>query len=702
MTYEDQLDKENISSQYLCVLNPRRQVTGTWANPSGSLYTVSFDYGYVNELRLDNSLVSAASSSALTDGDWYYDFDASLLYFNDGSTDPNASGFFTASYELYLGTFDAAFHRDPLDSSSPMVYYEPLILKAPPIFQNITDILFGFLPSQTSPLVLATVTKFFQRHVYDSSFNQAPIRLYHYLGKLETENIKLVVNGKCGNIKYSDEQMTLTVYDTNQIFDNFFRNPLGESYYSFADFPNLDPNFLAKPIRRVFGYVKGFVPVNVDYEFNNPTTSNNRKWVCMNPSLNSSSRVTLVVASPASTATRTYLSSADAMQVGDSVWIDSSAGSSFDEYPIITAINTSGTPYIEHAAITNPAAAGSIVSRAFVSRVDIVKDGVLYTARYIRDYTTFIDGSTQSRGFLFNSSLEANLGIPSPITPSDLVFCTLYGNLVSSTLGGLPFGTNSTEIGALTNPVAIVYEILKDYIGLSEDQINGSSFTSALAEVTSQVGFAVPRFSVDEFPKYRDILGDLFASELLKLTYDKDNKFKIEVTQPLGSQVAEIGDDEIIEASISYDYSYSDVISDAIVEYAGSEVNNRNEVTADLSVQTVRSTSDVALNVHQVKKQKTFKSLHIFQADAESLADRLAFAFGDRRGIISFKTKNRFFNTEIDDRIDITRDSQPGFSYVAGTERTRSGSVIGTNKTLDEISIELDDQKGIEDNSGSW
>ena len=702
MAYADLLSEEGIKSQYLCVLSPRRQVTGTWANPSGTLYTIGFDYGQITKLTLDGGTLTEASTSALSDGDWFYDTDTETLYFDDSSTNPNSSGYFVGTYELYLGTFDAHFNRNPLDSSSRVVYYEPLISKAPAILQSVSDSLFGFLPSQTSSIILSSVTQFFQRHVHDGSFNLASIKLYHWLDELVTANVKLVVDGLCGSLKYNDTVFEISIFDTNQIFDVEFRHASGVSFYAQSDFPNLDPNFQARPVRRVFGVVDGLVPTNIDYNNTAPTTSNNRTWACINPHTNLGSVSTTVLSSPTSTATRTYLTSANGFRLNDTVWIDSNAGSGSDEFVIVTAVNKTGDHYIEHASITNVASNPDVVKRSFVGSVNIVQNAVNYTALYGRDYTEYTDGSTQLAGFTFTSTMESNLGIPSTIDPSNTVYARVYGNTNQNTLGGPAFGSNSDDTGNLTNPIVIIYEILKTYLGLTESQLSTSSFTTLEASVSSQVGFSIPPQTGSNFPRFRDLLNELFQSELIKFSYDDQNTYKIEQTGPLGALDKSIEDDEILKDSFNYFYDYSDIISDVIIEYSRSEVNQRNEVGAQLSYLSVRSESTLAERLHLINKQKTFKSLHFLAADAQTLADRLRYALGDRRGMLDFLTKNRFFDTEVGDRIDVIREKIPGFEFEAGTDRTRSGSVVATSKTLNQISIELDDQKGIEDNSGSW
>lgn len=704
MAYADLLDRENIKSQYLAVLSPRIKIIWTWANPTATVYTISFDYGYINKLTKDGAVLTQASSSALSDGDWFYDTSAELLYFDDG-TDPNSVGFFVATYELYVGTFDAYFNRDPLDSNSDIVYYEPLIVKSPQILQNLTESLYGFLPTSTSPFLLSTVTQFFQRHMSESSFNETSVKLYHYLDDLSTANVKLVVNGIAGNIKYNDTTMQLTVYDSNQIFDQVFRNAIGESYYAESDFPGLDPNFQAKPIRRVSGIVEGFVPVNIDYNINTPTTSNNRQWAVINGSNGNFPRQVNVASSPASTSTRTYLTSVAGITAGDTLFKQGSGGPSTDESFVVTLVDRV-SDYVEHAALTNVGLSGELVERAFCSSVTIVQDGVTYQALYKRDYDTFVDNPTVTTGFTFTSTLESNLAMPRSLSPIDTVFCKVYASIGTELAGGGgigPIGSTSPISREYANPVNVILGLLDTFLKIDSNAlINEQSFIDVEAQVTSELGFAVPQFATADFPKYRDLFAEILQSELLTIAYDDTNKLKLEITGPLGAVDKSIEDDEIIRNSLSFDYSYTDLISDAIVEYAPSEVNNNNQLSAELIYKTERGFSETASYLHGVRKQKTFQTFHIFADDAKDLADRLAFALGDRRGLIKFTTKNRFFNTEIGQRVDISREKIPGTEYERGTNRTISGVVTGTNKSLDKITIELDDQKGIEDNSGSF
>jgi hypothetical protein len=703
MAYADLLDDEGINSQYLVVLSPRRLADGTtWSLVSGTIYKQDFTFGEVIAVEFDGVAQTKASSSALSDGTWYYDTDESELYVNTGG-DPSSDDV-VATYEIYLGTFDDHFHRDPLDSSTRVVYYEPLVMKSPLINSSATDALFGFLPSTSTTIVISNMTQLLQRHVYESSFNRAEIAVYHYLDKLTVANTKLVTKALCSNVSYRDNEITITVFDNNDLFNAEFRHLAGESFYGTTAFPSVDPNFNARPIRKVYGVVDGMIPVNIDYNATAPTSSNNRTWVVLNPETNLGSVSTTVLAAPASSATRTYLTSADGFRVGDSVWIDSALGAGSDEFVVVTAVNKTGSHYIDHAAVSTVAANPDVVKRSFVGFVTIVQDGVEYTAKYGEHYDEYTDGTAKVAGFTFNSALDSGGSplLPNTLTPTDLVHCRAYGNTNTNTLGGPAFGSDSADTGNLTQAVVIIYEILKSHVGLTEAELDTAAFSSLQSSVADQVGLTLPFSSAENFPSFRDLLTALYQTVLFKMFVDDDNLFSLVQTGPKGAVDKTIEDDEILRDSLRYQFDYKDVRSDIFVEYAGKEVNDRNQVVSDLSYSTVFSTSTIAKRLHKIDKQKTFRSFHFLESEAQTLADRLRYAIGDRSGRIELRTKNRFFDSELNDVVKVSRDRMPGFAFVDGTDRDRETVVLASSKGLTNITLVLDDQKGIEDNSGSW
>lgn len=695
MSYATLLSEEGIKSQFLVVIKPRFRLE-SFTLISGTKYSKAFTLGQIISVSVDGSLITEATSSALSDGDWFYDVETELFYLDIGSNP--TSSFIVCTYEIYLGTFDAHWYRIPDDNTSREVYYEPLIKKSPSINLTVSDGLFGFMPSQSSSLQISNATHLLQEHIYASSFKNCDIDLWHWLDELSIPNLNLIFKGICGNIQMTDSDISISVIDRNQIFKNEYRHAVGESFFGSTAFPNCEPNSLNRPIRKVFGYIEKMVPTNIDYVSSNPTTSDNRTWIVTNDETNLGSVSSTVPASPVSTTTRTYLSSVNGFRVGDSVWIDSSAGSGFDGFVYITAV---GANYIDHAAIGTAAASASVVKRSFVGNVKIFSNGVLYDAIYGRDYAEYTDATNRVAGFAFDTALETNLSMPSTLSTFDLVFCRAYGHKVTSTLGGNPFGSNSTETGSLTNGIVILYDILKSHLGLAESEIDLTEFTNLEGTVIDEIGFVVPQSKTNDFPSYSDLIVKIATTLLLKVFQNTDNEWSISQIAPIIGGGLTIEDDEILKTTFKHSFEYEDILSDIIVTFKKQEVSNDNQVSND-SFSRKTATSDVAKFLHQVRKQKTFESFLFLDAEATVLANRLSYIFGERKGTISLSTKNRFFNSLIGDEITVNRTRQSGFSYDIDLDRARDTSIISIQKSLNNITLELSDQKGIEDNSGVW
>jgi hypothetical protein len=181
VAYSDLLEVENTPSQFLCVITPRRRETG-FSVYSGSVYRKSFTYGYVSSVEVDGTELTSNTSTSLSAGEYYYDYENSYLYVRlSDSSNPDDS-YCVVFYELYLATFDEHWYRDPLDDTTETVYFEPLIQKSPQIKLTTDDVFFGYMPSLTSSIKLSNAEHTLERHIYDSSFNRASIKIWNVLG----------------------------------------------------------------------------------------------------------------------------------------------------------------------------------------------------------------------------------------------------------------------------------------------------------------------------------------------------------------------------------------------------------------------------------------------------------------------------------------------------------------------------------------
>lgn len=697
MSYLDLLEDETIKPQYLAVLKPRRRATG-FSLVAGSIYKASFDLGEVVSCQADDTPLTAAASSALSADEFYYDVDAAELYVRlTSGVDPDTV-FLVATYEIYVATLDAHWHRIPSDTSTRTVYFEPVILQSPILKQSMADSIFGFTPVESSRIVLVNTDHWIEKHLYDSSFAGAAIELYHWLEELDVDNIKLVMKGLLGDIKWSSERVTIDVKSSIEILSAEYRPAQGESFFNSSDWPDIDQQYIARPIRRVYGLVDGFQPVNVDFNPNTPTISDNRTWVVCNGQDGLDEIVRTVVSNVGASTTRTYVSSTQGLNEGDSIWFDRAVGT--DEYQLLTNVNRVSN-YVEHAALATPMAASDHLRRGFVGRVEVFQNGVAYTAHYNRDYTVSTLMGAGASGFTFSSSMESNVGLPLTLQGYDKVCCRVYGPATFLTLGGPSFGANDPSLGNLATVTEIILDLLKTNLQVTDAEINQASFTSALAERFESYGLAIPQSASGSFPIYRDLISSLLESGLLQLTLDEDQKWKLVVLEPLGTSDYSVGDDEILKDSFDVSYSYSDIVSDIIVEYAAREVSSNPNVFSE-EVRQITLSSDAAKYVHKANKSHTVRTPFVFEDDALSYAQRLCYALGEQQGQYNISVKNRFFEANIGDIIEVDREKIPGFDYAAGTTQTRTLKVLGIEKSLTKVNLTLTDQKGIQDNESNW
>lgn len=686
--------EESIKSNYLAILQPRRRIQD-WSLFSGFVYSVNYDLGDIVSVVEDGITLTEGSSASLSAGFWYYDESTEILYIRTTqSADPDTVNI-VVTYSMYMATIDSYFNSDPLDTNSEVVYFDPLIVDSPLIRSSTSDSLFGALPVYNSSIILANAEHFFERHIYRSSFNQAVIKIYHYLDELVTDNVSLVFDGLMSNLEYETDKIKITIVDRVDEFTKEYRN-LDTSFFNTTDFPNVDPTYIGKPIRYVYGYVKGFKPVNVDYVAENPTTSDNRDWVVMNEQTGIAEVVRTV--QPSSTTTRTYLDFCEGLQVGDTVFLDRVSGS--DEYKEITVVSYSPA-YIEHSALASPMASGDSVKKGFVSSVTVIRNDVSYQCLYGRDYTVNLAMAAGCSGFSFTTSMEANVGLPSPsLSTTDIVIATIYGRANDLQASMATFGANDYITNNLANPVMVLYDLLKTRLGLGESKINLTQFATVRTSTATQgIGLVIPENGTSPMPSYKSLILKILETSLLRIFIDDNLKWTIAELSPLTTPVREIDSQEIYNNSFNYTFDYKETISDVIVEYAAQEYSPETK-----SKKTYKATamSEIAKYTHKIDKQKTFHSLHFRETDAQQSADRLSFALGDRIGTITFSTTKKFFPSIINNTVSIMREKLPDFVFISGTNRTVEASVVDITRGLNKITIRLEDQKGIEDNSGSW
>lgn len=697
-------------------MKPRRLMVSTgWTLDSGSRYYQVFSYGEIVTVTKGDDLLTAVASIVAVDasGKWFYDYSAERLYVDVGGAP--GSHDIVSTYELYVATSAVTWYRDPLSESSREAFFEPVITKSPKIETSSRDILHGFMPTASSSLSIFNQDQMYNRHVYDSSFSDADVDLYHWAGEdLEVENISLFYKGSCKDVRFSDEAIDIQVTNRLGILDKTLRNNNSfglngaTNIFNTTAYPNLDPSAINRPVRICYGMADGVVPVNVDYGRSNSEAKFNRVWIATS-SVTEQAFVQRPPVSPSSTTTRTYVPDPSGFRVGDAIFLNRG---SFEGAEILAVNNTSAPYYLDHTAFSTPATNSMLVGRYFIGRLVLLKGGreyLLYPeVHYTIEVKTFYKNGIGSEiigynfGFRLNSNLESILGLGSDyIQPGDEIYARVYGAVPTWTLGGNLFGEKSASTMSMTNGIAIIYDMLRS-AGILESEIDTTTFLDLYDEIGDEIGGMFPKDSTMDMPTYKDAIGEILATLFCHMELNSDNKWTLKQIGPLGANDKTISSSEILKKSFKYDFSYRDVITDVLVEYAYRQRAPQNGAYGGLNSQIVRSSSERSKRLHKLENQSTFKSLHLFSGEAQVYADRLLKTFFDRRGSVRLSGKLSLMPVKLGDTVTIKREKLPGFDYSAGTEQERSFRVTSVSSSLEGVSLELDDQKGIEDNSATW
>lgn len=721
MTRATEIVKPVVETGYLAVLKPRRHVPNAdWTLISTDMIgnetrETTFTFGEVVALFVDDLEFTKVSGTPSV-GQFSWDRDTGLLtaVFGVGTF---SGGFTVATYRIDIATKPLHAPKDPTDSSSEVVYWEGTIRSAPVLGESVEDEIFGFLPLQSSALVISNYDHFYERHVYDSSFNRAEIDLYHYAGSSsDTANFKKLLTALTSNPVWTGSQVEFQITDFHDVLSEFRTN----GTYNKTDFPNVDPDFDGAPVREVIGIANAFIPVNVDYQTDNPDGTVNRKWACVAGTQANFPERTATVGS-GSSATKTVVDDATGFLFDDSVRFDRVVGT--DETLSLGTVDDFTEDALPHAALSGGAmASGDTVKRGFVGNVTVLMEGVEYRLDYIDDFTIAydIDGVTGIHGFEFTTSMETNQGMPRKFNPStDTVRCRVYGpedlpQISASDFGSvdtlgaaLPAGELLSGTGTVTNAVVLVYKLLRE-LGVAEADIDTAAF-QALESDAPAIGLAHPASGLDEEQTYKQLLLRILQSDLLRLYIDQNGKWTITRQGPFGAADSEIDDTGITRNAISYEFDYRDISSIVSLRYLIGEGTYRfikatgfpRVVFMDVRIATTAE-QDSARYLHKIRKTRTYDSVLLREAEATVLADRLAFIFSERKGRISISTKNEFFDSEIDETVNVKRTALPGSAFNADTVREQKGKILERRRSLESVNIILDDQKGIEDNSGSW
>lgn len=735
MSFDANLTDPKKEKHTLVVVRPRRRLTG-WElyqdNDPLATYRVQVPLGFVtrvwNEYANDDGLYKSGSLALvlLNVNSWYYDADTGYLYFTGfkvGSfgtfADPDDNDLPGLTIEFELNLSDQTFigPRDPLDATSQKVNWIGCLEASPFAQSGSRQSVYGFFPVNSSSLRLQNADGWMNEFLYESTFNLAVCKGYiltnaDLIEGMALGEVRQVFIGYTKAMRLERFAVSLDCVDTLAFFEKAIAlrriNDVDLVTYQVDFRAFLDQTFWY--IRRIFGRVEGHRPVNFNFDYT-PGTTVNRKW-CTHAADEaigsvSGARVfqddgTLVYSintGGANSTTRTYLTTAPKCMIDDGVIIKRSGT---DRYATVTAV---GPNYIDHSVISGSAAGGDTVTRPFVAKVTIKNNSQEFLDLLPgRDYDLLVDDTETNRirGFVLHDNVEASMtGAPFDPTSWD-VFCTVYGRSeLDQFQDASDVGEVSDHGGTVAAGAALIYRLLID-AGFSRDQISDEIFANFVND-SLDVGFAVPEEKESlELPTYAEIIRQILQSCLSKLYVAEDSSgiaIGICDNRPFETP-QDYKVTELQHGQLTFEHDYTQIYSDVQVNY--NRVEDRNE-SARAQSKLEEADSEVAKSVHFVSQIFQMDSLLYAQADAIKLARRMAYILGDRRGYWTFNFELSFVNkTNLGTAYRIYRQQMPGYPLVENTQRDRELSVIEVNKGPNGVTLTLEDQKGIQDNSGAW
>ncbi len=707
MTYADNIESHEIEKHTLIVVHPRIRVTN-WTNVSGSIWKSPFSFGVVSRVwstyNNDNGLTQGSSSS-VGSGEFYHDYYTNEL-FVFSSTDPDSDTFPGRTVEFKLNLSDKQFTGpcDPLDSSSQVVEWRAVLGTVPFSQNGSRDNAYGFVPMVDGAISISNHEGWMNPFLHEGSFTFGVVKGYILASnELDTSLTKQIFFGYTSGLRYSGEKVSITTTDAIRFFDRQFTNRKITEISGYVLDPATTSAGQEYKIRKLYGAHSSIQPINIEYTeaFG---TNNNRYWLTHD---RAKSLDGLTYLSPgtvsytvdhlaANTSTRTYTTTQPKIQVDDTVQMTRSA---VNKYVKVTAV---GPDYFDHETVTGSAASGDTVIRYFVGNLYVeFTPGDVHLLYAGLHYGVFTDATNNIHGIQLGNNFEGVYFATTAINPAVAKFSArVYGHTTLDQYSdSTDVAATVTNGGIVAKSVAMIYRFLIES-GFSADDIDEQSFKDATADSFS-TGVLIPDQWNGNPPTYREVITKLLSGNLYRLAFSEvGNALKLSLVEiePLPVTTDYEADDTNF-GSFEYEHDYGDIYSTVNVtvdkrEFPLSGQGGSESVTYD---------SSIAANLHFKSSIFNVDSYMYDGTEAQAVADRYGFILGDRRGFYTLRFGLEYLDkSNLNSSYTISREKLPGFEYLEGTLNSRKMVVVETTKSSNGVKLTLEDQRGIEENAGSW
>ena len=700
MTYASNL-KNNAEANYLVRLRLKTNAL-SWST-SGSFKIATFDVGYpVSLSKTTATYTQVASLGAMGSLKWFYDEANHTLYTWAG--DYTSDLHIIVSFDNYLATFDVVHLRDPDNGSSDEIYWEPLVQEVPDFSSSFVDADQGFIQSFTANVVLNNTSHYFDKIVGISTFRGGSIDIWHWLTDDPSSNTSLVFTGITQSVSESSGSVTVGIFDNLAQLDGVYTHKSGSSTFSTSVYPNVEPTYLDTNIRSVYGFLETVRLVNVDYDADSPSRSNNRTYaICKHfgASATTSDLTTTIVS--VDSGTQITVASSVGFRVNDYFQKTSIVGS-FK----ITAISGN---VITISTSTGSFSPGDTIRRRRLSRLFLYHtEKKTFLEIFIR-YVPSLNTTTKCLEFTLDAFFEDFSDVSTFISPDTnldptkhIMFGNIYGEFETTTLGGSAFSSRSIDVGTTARWYDLLYSYLRDNVGIAESKIDTAAFSSLKASDTASnevdLGYSLPYEKNGQFPTHREHIGNIMRSALGRIWVKKNGKITISRVDSMSSSTKTITYEDVVDGSFSYNTDSNDYLSRARVKYAPLDPS---EDVYGTDKYTYRAFSDSRIYLINDKDvEKEIYSLCLAAADADLLAKRAVYYYGYPKNTISIKVGLDFYDVEPGDVITLVRPQIFGSNFVEGSTNSKDYLVIQTNRSRFQVELLLTDNVGPNNYSGDF
>jgi hypothetical protein len=718
VSYSAEVLKENSERHVFAVIKPRIRIT-EWTLHTGSVYKNSTAFSNLNVVGVafNGAALAAGASPSLSAAQWYFDFNTKTLYVRKAdSSAPSAADWGVVTFEIFLSTWDGFWYRDPSNSATQVVYWRALIKETPSITRSALNVLFGYIPLQSTSIGVVNDKEYFQDWIYDASTCDCECIVWHQAGPLSAVNVHKIFTGICGDIDFGDQEINIGIFDKIHKFQLPVSNYPYSDRYSGLAMEERNNTF----IRSIYGrsiymerYLHG-VLVGI-YNDTSPGTSDNRNWAFYSK-VAGRGDFDATVATTHTTTDLTLLNQEDSNQLIPGDEVETRTGTFVS---LVSGINYSTKRLFFSTAPHQTAFPNIHVVGA--RDVKLIQNGIVYNLKYYRDYTDVsIDSNTY--GIALTTSAESNVGA-STINPKngDTIVAKIRGAKISPTYSAAPLFTGKDSFA---NPIVILYHFLKDRMGYAESEIEVASFISLAATETSRIYFSCPETLGEEPEKYADVLTKIMASCFIHLFVTDLGQFKIRRVGQLASPATvSLTDDDI--ANPKYSFAYSDVGDVKLILHrldialtvsktavlsggAGALVNSQASLAPTLEASYNANTylhkraNKIDVGTYFEVYRDLSAATYAAEAPATNYNAKISQLIGERRHLLACEIKIGGHDLELGDTVELVRELQPGFTFIEGTTYSRSYVVVEIRKDINGVSVILDDQKSVTGNPSDW